>query len=239
LAGALHEFVRDPNRPDNLYGFFDIGGGTVDGAIFRINRTGEGLPLQIHAARVDSTGTMAISRFMLAALYLNMPEYIERQLIGTDEAPRITLPLASSLSFRDDQSVRDDIQSLVATLIGKTRRHLYGQMFSPHVDATARDTPPLRVFLAGGGAGSKWYRKTIEETFAARSLSQWGLTGMRTEIVARPADYQQNDYARFVVALGLADQSAALVDARLPSQFQDAEALPERRSPALITKDFV
>ena len=34
-------------------------------------------------------------------------------------------------------------------------------------------------------------------------------------------------------------ESAALIDARLPSQFQDAEALPERRSPALISKDFV
>jgi hypothetical protein len=239
LTAALHEFVRDPNRPDSLYGFFDIGGGTVDGAIFRINRTGEGFPLNIHAARVDCTGTMAVSRMMLAELYSKLPHYIEGPLLGFDERPNISIPLSEPLAFRDDQSARDHIQTLVATVIGKTRRQLYGQMFSARVDASARDTPALRVFLAGGGANSAWYKTAIERTFAERNLSQWGLIGIRSDIVARPADYQQNDYPRFVIALGLADLSAALVDARLPSQIQDAEPLPVRRSPTSITKDDV
>ena len=112
-------------------------------------------------------------------------------------------------------------------------------MFSPQLDATTRNTPALRVFLAGGGANSTWYRTAIERTFAERNLSQWGLTGIRPEIVARPADYQQNDYPRFVIALGLADLSAALIDARLPSQIQDAESPPEWQTPVQITKDLV
>ena len=239
LAAALHEFVRDPNRADNLYGFFDIGGGTVDGAIFRINRSGEGLPLQIQATRVDSSGTMAITRTMLAALYSKMQQYIESPIIGLEENPRITIPLAEPLSFRDDQSVAENIQSLVHTLIYRTSKKPVWGMFSPHSNPTIRAMPPLRIFLAGGGASSKWYRKTIEDTHTARNLSQWSVTGIRTEVVARPADYRQNDYPRFVVALGLADPSAGLVEALLPSQIDDAEPLPERRSAALITKDHV
>ncbi|MGH2506570.1 MAG: hypothetical protein ACRDHZ_04005, partial [Ktedonobacteraceae bacterium] len=239
LTAALHEFVRDPNRPDSLYGLFDIGGGTVDGAIFRINRTGIGLPLQIHAARVDCTGTMALSRMMLAELYSKLPSYIEGPLLNGGERPSVAIPLGEPLAFRDDQSARDTIQTLVATVIGKTKRQLYGQMFSPHLDATIRNTPPLRVFLAGGGASSIWYKTAIERTFEDRRLSQWGLTGIRSEIVVRPSDYQLNDYPRFVIALGLADLSAALVDARLPSQIQDAEPLPKRRSQTPITKDDV
>jgi hypothetical protein len=239
LAAALHEFVRDPNRADNLYGFFDIGGGTVDGAIFRINRSGEGSPLQIQATRVDSTGTMAITRTMIAELYLKMQQYIESQIIGPEESPRITIPLADPLSFRDDQSVTENIQSLVHTLIYRTSRKPVWGMFSPHSNPTITVMPPLRIFLSGGGASSKWYKKTIEDTYTARNLSQWSVTGIRTEVVAKPADYRQTDYPRFVVALGLADPSAGLVEALLPSQIEDAEPLPERRSAALITKDHV
>jgi hypothetical protein len=51
------------------------------------------------------------------------------------------------------------------------------------MNPTIRVMPPLRIFLAGGGASSKWYRKTIEDTYTARNLSQWGVTGIRTEVV--------------------------------------------------------
>jgi hypothetical protein len=68
LTGAIHQLMRDPNREDALYGLFDIGGGTLDGAIFHINRSGIGRPLRIHAARVDHCGTIAVSRMMVAAV---------------------------------------------------------------------------------------------------------------------------------------------------------------------------
>ena len=46
LTAAIHELIRDPNREDALYGLVDIGGGTVDGAIFHINRSGIGRPFE-------------------------------------------------------------------------------------------------------------------------------------------------------------------------------------------------
>jgi hypothetical protein len=239
LTAGLHEFVRDPNRADSLYGFFDIGGGTLDGAIFWINRSEIGLPLQIHASRVDHCGTMAVSRAMLLEIYQKMPQYIERQLVGPHAIPQLVIPLNETLSFRDNKTAREEIQNLVGSLVVATRQHLYGQMFSPRVDATERDTPPLRVFVAGGGAGSTWYKSAIEATFHERSLQALGLTGIRSEIVPKPTDYRQDDYPRFVIALGLADYSSALVDARLPSQFQNAQPRPGRLSPDLVTKDQV
>jgi hypothetical protein len=239
LTAGLHEFVRDPNRADSLYGLFDIGGGTVDGAIFRINRTTTGVPLQIHAARVDHCGTMALSRAMLLEIYLKLPHYIERQLLGADEAPSLKIPLNETLAFRNKQTAREEIQNLMGSLVVTTKRHLYGPMFSPRVDANERNTPPLRIFVAGGGANSAWYKSTIEATFQDRSLEKWGLTGLRSEVVPKPSDYHQDDYPRFVIALGLADFSSALVDAKLPSLFQDAQSPRERRPPDLVTKDQV
>jgi hypothetical protein len=62
LAAALSEYIRDPNRPEGLYGFCDIGGGTIDGAIFRLNR-GAGYPrLAIPSAAVRPLGTVAVAR---------------------------------------------------------------------------------------------------------------------------------------------------------------------------------
>lgn len=239
LTAGLHEFVRDPNRADSLYGFFDIGGGTLDGAIFWINRSNTGMPLQIHASRVDHCGTMALSRVMLVEIYQKLPHYIERQIIGPDVVPHLDIPLNEPLAFRNKQTAREEIQNLVGSLVSITKRHLYGQMFSPRSDASERDTPPLRTFVAGGGASSTWYRSAIEATFQDRGLDKLGLTGIRSEVVPKPSDYPYDDYPRFVIALGLADFSSALVDARLPSQFQNAQSPLHRPLPVLVTKDQV
>lgn len=239
LTAALHEFVRDPNRADDFYGFFDIGGGTIDGAIFRINRSNVGWPLRIHSARVDCGGSMAVSRTMVAELFSKLPHYIEGPLLGLDRAPRLMLPLSEQLAFKNNKSAREEIQTLVATLIGKARRQINGRMFSPRLDASARDTRPLRVFLAGGGANSAWYKSAIEYTFDDRNLQQWGLTGIKTDVVSRPANYSGNDFPRFVIALGLADPNTALADAQLPSQIPDADPLPMRPMTQPITKDLI
>jgi hypothetical protein len=150
---------------------------------------------------------------MLAQMYSRLAYYIETPLLGQAQRPNIIIPLAEPLVFRNNRSAQDEIQNLVATVIGKARRQLYGQMFSPRVDAVASNTRPLRVFLAGEGASSAWYKAVIEETFSDRNLHQFGLTGIRSEIVAKPSDYQGNDFPRFVIALGLADATAALSDA--------------------------
>jgi hypothetical protein len=240
LTAAIHQLIRDPNREDTLYGLVDVGGGTLDGAIFHVNRSGIGRPLRIHAARVDQCGTIAVSRMMVAEIYSKLSDYVEAALVSKQESPTLQLPLTKLLNFRDDKSVEILVHNVIGGVIQSTRRQLYGQMFSPRVDATARDTPPLRVFIAGGGATSAWYKSAVERTFVTRNLSQFGLTGIRSEIIAKPADYRGDDFPRFVIALGLADSVVALADAQLPSQFRNADSPPERGPPAApITKDMV
>ena len=240
LTAAIHQLIRDPNREDTLYGLVDVGGGTLDGAIFHVNRSGIGRPLRIHAARVEQCGTIAVSRMMVAEIYSKLSDYVESALVSKQETPTLQLPLTKPLNFREDRSAEILVQNVIGGVIQSTRRQLYGQMFSPRVDATTRDTPPLRVFMAGGGATSAWYKSAIEKIFLARNLSQFGLTGIHSEIISKPADYRGDDFPRFVIALGLADSIVALADAQLPSQFRNAEPLRERGpSSAPITKDMV
>ena len=185
LTAAIHQLIRDPNREDALYGLVDIGGGTLDGAIFHVNRSGTGRPLRIHAARVDQCGTIAVSRMMVAEIYSKLSDYVESALISRQETPTVQLPLTKLLHFRDDKSAEILVQNVIGGVIHITRKQLYGQMFSPRVDATARDTPPLRIFMAGGGATSAWYKSAIEKIFTVRNLSQFGLTGIRCEIISK------------------------------------------------------
>ncbi len=140
LTAAIHQLIRDPNREDTLYGLVDIGGGTLDGAIFHVNRSGIGRPLRIHAARVDQCGTIAVSRMMVAEIYSKLPDYVEGALISKQETPTLQLPLTKLLKFREDKSAEILVQNVIGRVIHSTRRQLYGQMFSPRVDATARDT---------------------------------------------------------------------------------------------------
>ena len=165
---------------------------------------------------------------------------MERALVNGHPMPTVPLPLTEELKFRGDTTVEILVQNLVGGVIQTTRKHLYGQMFSPRVDAKPKDTPPLRVFIAGGGATSAWYKSAIEKTFVTRNLSQFGLTGIRSEIISKPVDYSGEDFPRFVIAMGLADSMVALADAQLPSQFRTAEPLPDRKPRGtLITKDMV
>lgn len=41
---------------------------------------------------------------------------------------------------------------------------------------TGNDSIRLRVFLAGGGASSAWYKNSIERTLVDRNLHQFGYT---------------------------------------------------------------
>jgi hypothetical protein len=232
LTAALHEFVRDPNRADALYGFVDIGGGTIDGAIFHVNRSEIGSPLRIHCAKVACAGTMAVSRLMLAQIYLKISDHIEFPLLGTSNNPTINIPLAEPLSFHGDQSARDEVQNVIGTIAHQTSQHIY--------PGTGKDFIHLRIFLAGGGASSAWYKNSIERTFVDRNLHQFGYSGLHAELVGKPAGYSGNDYSRFVVALGLADPNASLVDAMLPSQFRKAELnMPPPKVPDYMdTKDW-
>ena len=80
-------------------------------------------------------------------------------------------------------------------------------------------------------ASSGWYTAAIEETYSSRNLQQWGLTGIRAEVVGKPTHYSGNDIP--------AAANAALADAQLPSQMCEVEPLPIRTAPRPVTKDMV
>src|SRR5690606_6255609 len=89
LSAALVHFAEHRNRPEGYYGFLDIGGGTLDGSVFELQRDIEGPRVRILAADVAELGTMAIARHIVANAHRNMVELIEKPLILDSGSPRI------------------------------------------------------------------------------------------------------------------------------------------------------
>ena len=116
------------------------------------------------------------------------------------------------------------MQNFVRSFVNDARLKQHGQTFYAEADASRAKTE-LRLFLAGGGATSSWYRTAIRKTGGA-ALD--GLSGIRPETVAKPVDYAETDFPRFVIALGLADLPEAMDDAMLPSSIPIKGPLPER-----------
>ena len=166
LAAALTEYIRDPNRPEGLfYGFCDIGGGTIDGAIFRLHRA-SGLPrLAILSASVVPYGTAAVARSMVGKLDGTLPSEkasaftsrIETLLTEKQALPHNPQEPALRLFKKHDAEPRANIQNFVRRFVNEARlkRNVNGHSFA---DPFTGDKIELRFFLAGGGAESGWYK---------------------------------------------------------------------------------
>jgi hypothetical protein len=247
LAAALTEFIRDPNRPEGLYyGFCDIGGGTIDGAIFRLHRISGQRRLAIFSASVVPSGTAAVARAVAIEAGRNgpsesdttLPTRIET-LLAEKEAPLDTAQeLAVQLLNKHGAEAKINIQKFVRRFVNDARlkRNVNGYTFADPVSGKKIE---LRFYLAGGGAESRWYRTTILGLDPRKEFAFHGVNKLRLETVKRSAGFRGREYARFVIALGLANSPEELEEASrlLPSKIEKKPPLPEREAVRPITKD--
>lgn len=246
LAAALTEYIRDPNRPEGLfYGFCDIGGGTIDGAIFRLHR-GSGLPrLAILSASVAPHGTAAVARAVAGKLNVALPTdkvaaltaSIEASLIDK-QAPASTNELAVRVLKKYDAEIREGLQNFMRRFVNEARlkRNVNGHSFA---DPVTGDEIELRFFLAGGGAESGWYKTVILGLDPKDNQAFYGVRKLRLETVKRAAGFRGSEYPRFVIALGLTNLPEYLEEASrlLPSKIKRKPPLPERGPMRATTKD--
>jgi hypothetical protein len=247
LAAALTEYIRDPNRPEGLfYGFCDIGGGTIDGAIFRLHRT-SGLPrLAILSASVAPYGTAALARSVVGKLGGNLPTHkatalswrVESLLTEKQAPPVDTQELAAQLLRKHQVEPRTNVQNFVRWFVNEARmkRNVNGHTFA---DPVSGEKIELRFFLAGGGAESGWYKTTIQSLDPKDNQAFDGIKKVRLETVKRPAGFRGTEFPRFVIALGLTKLPDELEEASrlLPSKIKKKPPLPEREAVRATTKD--
>jgi len=237
LTAALVHFAEHRNTAAGVYSFFDIGGGTLDGSVFRLRRERDGPSFDILSANVEELGTMAVTRKIVSHVYRRMVAEVEKPIIFGGPSPKISLAVPPE--------VEENIQTFFASVIGAAQQR---GLFPPSSQPDRRGLneaikPMLPVFLAGGGCRSEWYQNLFSRTCEQYGHSaQWGISGYDVKIVPAPANTVDDEYPRFVIALGLTSQTLHFNQYRLPSRYSAVPGLPARNPSApdyRDTKDLV
>lgn len=247
LSAALIEYVPDPNRPEGLYGFCDIGGGTVDGAIFRLNR-GQFPPLAVLSASVASYGSAAVAHLLAHKMLPNssparldsLAAKIEGLIVDRSLIPPSARQLSAELFQQHGIEVTDNLQNFVRSFVNTARlkRSVNGHTFADPISGAKIE---LRFLLAGGGARSGWYISTIQELDPEQNQAFDGVRQVRMETVKAPKNFRGKNFERFVIAVGLTNPPDDLEDASqlLPRAIPVKPPPPQRSSTKPITKDDV
>jgi hypothetical protein len=218
LAAALAHFREHRNTMPGLYGFFDIGGGTLDGTLFRVDRQANGVLFDVLSAQVDELGTMAIARRSAAQIFQDMNEFIEKPIIFGGPTPTAEVPIP--------KDVEPSIQAFFSRVVDAARQKIPGQNFATQLDApkllragrkrSAR-MPVIPIFVAGGGCQSEWYLNALGRTHQTFNHTAWGIGGYQIGLIPAPSGMKTNEYPRFVVAIGLTSPRVHSDDYRLPN----------------------
>ncbi len=222
LSAALVHFAEHRNSPEGYYGFLDIGGGTLDGSVFELQRDIEGPRVRILAADVEELGTMAIARHVVANAHRNMVDLIEKPLIVGGELPEISLPVPKEIEKR--------VQTLFASVMAKARGKMKIEQEEFARPGLNKPKPPIiPIYLAGGGANSEWYRQLFARLHKDFNHgSAWGIGGYDLETIPAPFGLNDADYPRFVIASGLTSDAIRFERYKLPSRIRPPPGLPAR-----------
>jgi hypothetical protein len=244
LAAALFEHIRDPNTPEGLFGFCDIGGGTIDGAIYRINKPDRKRKsfidgLAIFSASVKDFGAASVARSLVGKLggglaseeELALLLRVEELLVQKPGTRPNTQELATRLLEQYEPEFKNNIQNFVRKFVNDARmKHsAIGHTFADPVSGREIE---LRFFLAGGGAESGWYKTTLsfDPTHNPQDRNVfYGVRKVRLETVKGQIGSRAAEFPRFVIARGLAESPEELEEASkcLPSKIPRRD-LPEQ-----------
>ena len=232
LSAAIQSFVISREAQEDVYMYFDIGGGTVDGVSFNIFSPDGEKNVNFYAGKVGELGISAI-----ANLFGEDADTVEN-ILTAKSTPELQAKLTEFASNRKLLAEkRRDLQKIVGHVVSEFRRKEPLKVLSnPATGPIQSKSGRLIVFIGGGGIGSEWYKSAINCThreFAHKSIkippyelretpypSDLGLNGVAKE-----------DYHRFAIAYGLSVPYGEGPDTALPSKMSPVE-IQEPKNPA-------
>ncbi len=233
MSATAWSLLISGQAPDGFYVFFDVGDGTLDGCAFRYWRDEGEAKVDFYYGKVDPTGVTALAQRLMAEL-----DYSERDIKRAIFSQRVE-------NLRVLQSCRSSraIQSLVGTVVMKGsqeyERHL---PFTQQADLKEK----LRIYLAGGGSTSQFYKQSILSTYQDNHQSNAGIPPYDLSLLPEPSDVwmgglPSSEFHRFAVAYGLSIGAGQGPEVRLPYQMSQLPPatilLPDEKSTYEETKD--
>jgi hypothetical protein len=225
IVAALYHLIERRDTPNGIHGFLDIGGGTIDGCIFRLIReSNQAARVNILGAKVAPLGTIVVAKKALGVMFMDLEKKIESEIVTCEDIEiSVSLPLAS---------VATELQNFAGALLVSARDRCPGHSLV-HDGASTFSTAEIQrelrdkfvVLLTGGGAKSGWYKRVFDDVHEARKLIDHGIMGYQSRIISAPRDFDSSKelpFERFVIAYGLTTDAVNLESLRtkLPSQLQ-------------------
>jgi hypothetical protein len=233
IIAALYQFITRSDTPAGVHGFLDIGGGTIDGCVFRLLR-GRGGTTQVNvlSAKVATLGTIIVAKKALSVLYADLERRVEKELVTRSDI-QIAVPLPL-------KRASEDLGNFAGDLLMTARNKSAGQVLVQDPSA-AFDTSHLRrelktpftFMVGGGGARSGWYTKTFAAVHSERNLASSNIMPFDCRVVSPPNDFSPPTpiaFERFIISHGLTTDAPNLESliTKLPSQLLPGTALPTR-----------
>lgn len=197
LQANIFALTHGPAVPDGIYALFDIGGGTLDGSFFRLERNNGTRQVEVIKAIVEPYGCEVIKQQISEI-------YSEKNILFSTSMIEEILNYSyqkSSFDPRKKSFLTDPIYKNVAEIVHNGRQ------------ATINDPwwnlKKLNIILCGGGSFYKWYCMAIEYTYIDRNLKNCGIPKFERFIIPEPGeDFQYNsikkeELPRFFLAYGL------------------------------------
>lgn len=222
IAAAVQSFIISREAHPGVYVYFDIGGGTADGVVFKyINEKGA-RSIDFYSAKVELLGSAVIANQSES----QNPDLIEKAILGNDLSNETIVHLEES-----SKNLQRQVSFVIMTAKQKDSRNWYYEFFQDrsrlHNTLARLDVStgmPLIIFLGGGGAGSTWYQNSILATHWKFSHWNFRIPPYDLAEVPKPSDLHMYglelaDFRRFAIAYGLSVPYGEGPDIRLPSQF--------------------
>ena len=214
IAAAARSYLTSRDATPDIYLYFDIGAGTVDGVAFRYVIMDGTRRVNFYSGKVAPLGVAVVG---LDAENGDSGS-VENALVAHKLPPSLRNTLAP---------YGKEVQKVVGHVVMTAKR---------------KDLPSwqsLTVFLGGGGAGVKWYRDTIEATHENYRQIMAGIPEYRLREVPKPGGLRMNGlkdsaFRRFAIAYGLSVPFAEGPDIGLPSEFSDVASPRVKREDSIV-----
>ncbi|UNC13975.1 hypothetical protein FE249_06965 [Acidiphilium multivorum] len=229
IAAAVQSFVMSREAVPGLYVYFDVGGGTVDGVVFKYLNNGGERHINFYSGKVAPLGVSAIGASLAGADSAGLDvTKLEALLKGCPKAKKCDLV----------KELRKLVGKVIIDGKGKdpsswqqdaVQNADYSRKFVGSLSCSR--TRPLIVFIGGGGSKSEWYRATIESTYIAFKQYNAGIPPYKLFEVPPPTDLaldtqRDGEFFRFAISYGLSIPIGEGPEVGLPSQFAKAEPAP-------------
>lgn len=254
IAAAVYCYTFSRQAKQGIYIFFDIGGGTTEGAAFKFYRTTDDqLQIDFFSGIVEPIGINALAK-IITRYFPHLERKVAKAIVNSGDkildgiaklSKRYVCPLKKGDYIANKhrvstRAIKEKLEPKNINLYSLQHLILAQYLIHRQVAKVIRtccqklshgQAPTISVFLGGGGKISEYYQDTIYATYDTFQLSSTGMPRYRMLDIPLPSDFsmkgiEEKHFHRFSIAYGLSIPDYQAPQFRLPSQFQKTPPRP-------------